>query len=284
MQMKCNDIMKGKMIHLYMITLWMLCIHTIGFAQTKIDTVYVQSLYSTSNTTKDSASYFRVRSFSDTLLMAEDFNMKDSSKVCTAFYKSFEPYVKNGNFIDYDKSITSSEGYYLDDKREGFWKYYYSSGELWYTETYIHGIRNGILEGYFRTGERKRIEKYKDGERTSANCFTKLGKDTTYYEMSIMPQFPGGEKAMFEYYQKNIKYPYQAKRQNIQGMVYVSFNINPDGHVDHVEIVNGRGVHPLLDDEVIRCTANMPVWKPGYKDGDPVKVRRMQGVKFNLSK
>ena len=261
----------------------MLCIHTIGFSQTKIDTVYVKSIYSTSNTTKDSASYFRVRSTSDTLLMAEDFNLKDSSKECTAFYKSFDPYVKNGNYLRYVKSIKSSEGYYLDDKMSGFWRYYYPSGELWYIETYIDGIKNGIVEGYFKTGETKRIEKYKDGKRTSANCFTKLGKDTTYYEIRSMALFPGGEKAMMEYFQKNLKYPYQAKRLNIHGIVYVFFVVKQDGHVDHVEIVKGRGVHPLLDNEAIRCTENMPVWTPGYSDGEAKEVRIIQRIKFILN-
>lgn len=255
-----------------------------SFSQTKIDTVYVKSIYSTTNTIKDSASYYRVRTIADGVLKAEDYRIEDSVMKCSGYYKSFDPYVKHGYFYFYstDTMLVSSEGNYEEDKLSGVWKNYYSTSELWYTATYDNGIRSGMLKGYYKTGEVKRIEQYKKGKRVKGKCYTKSGKDTVYYEMYIMPSFPGGEKAMVRYILSKLQYPEQARINKIQGTVYISYVVNTDGSIIDVEVVKGREVHPLLDSAAQNCIKNMPTWTPGYVEGSPVKVKRMQKIKFTL--
>ena len=85
-----------------------------------------------------------------------------------------------------------------------------------------------------------------------------------------------------DYFKWHLIYPSKAVKEKIQGTVYVFYIINTDGSIVNVEIVKGKGVHPLLDDEAMRCVKEMPTWVPGYIEGVPVKVKRVQRVKFAL--
>ena len=64
----------------YVITTWFLftCTVYLGVGQTPIDTVYVKTMYATTNTIKDSASYYRIRTRANGVLKAKDYNIKDS--------------------------------------------------------------------------------------------------------------------------------------------------------------------------------------------------------------
>lgn len=96
-----------------------------------------------------------------------------------------------------------------------------------------------------------------------------------------MPQFPGGEKAMLLFLQKNIKYPKEAQEKGIQGNVVCSLIITPEGEVSDVTVV--RAIDPLLDAEAIRVIESMPKWEPGLVDGKPVPVRYTIPIKFALN-
>ena len=259
-----------------------------GFSQTKIDTVYIKYLGSTINTSKDSASFYRVRTITGNTLQATDFDIKDSSIKCSGYYKKFYPYIREGFFVFYSPVIEGNmltgrlEGNYVNDKEEGVWKYYYDSGELCFTQTFVKGTKTGLLQGYYKTGELKRTEEYKDGSLISCKCYTKSGADTVCCERITRATFPGGEKAMIEYLRNDIKYPKQAQREKIQGIVYVKFYINPDGSIGDAEVIRGKGVHLLLDNEAIECVKRMPAWIPGTIEGHPVKMSSITRIKFQL--
>ena len=95
-----------------------------------------------------------------------------------------------------------------------------------------------------------------------------------------MPEFPGGLEAMVQYIGQRVKYPEQAKKDRITGMVMVSFTVDKVGKVGDVKVE--RSAHPLLDAEAIRVIGEMPDWKPGSQKGKKVDVRMTVPVKFNL--
>lgn len=95
-----------------------------------------------------------------------------------------------------------------------------------------------------------------------------------------MPEFPGGEAALFKYLGKSIKYPQMAKEAGIQGVVYVTFIIGPDGSVSNVEVL--RGIKGGCDEEAVRVVKNMPKWKPGKQRGKPVTVQYNLPIRFVL--
>ncbi len=94
------------------------------------------------------------------------------------------------------------------------------------------------------------------------------------------PEFPGGMTKLMEYLRNNIKYPQIAKENGIQGKVFVSFVVDPNGKVTRIKVV--RGVDPALDAEAIRVVENMPPWKPGKQRGKPVYVQYNLPINFQL--
>lgn len=94
------------------------------------------------------------------------------------------------------------------------------------------------------------------------------------------PDFPGGMGKMYEYLQKNTKYPDMEFDAGIQGKVYVEFVVAPDGSVGQAKVV--RGVSAGLDKEALRAVRSMPKWNPGKMNGKPVKVRFTIPVDFKL--
>jgi TonB family protein len=96
-----------------------------------------------------------------------------------------------------------------------------------------------------------------------------------------MPQFPGGDSALMKFISNNIKYPSQAKVNNIQGRVILRFSVNYDGTVSNAEVL--RGVDPSLDAEAIRVVNMFPKWQPGKQGGKPVNVWYSIPITFKLS-
>ncbi len=95
-----------------------------------------------------------------------------------------------------------------------------------------------------------------------------------------MPQFPGGDAERMKFLQKNIKYPQMARESGIQGTVYVTFVVEPDGSVSDVRIL--RGIGGGCDEEAMRVINLMPKWNSGMQRGKPVRVQFNMPIKFTL--
>lgn len=97
----------------------------------------------------------------------------------------------------------------------------------------------------------------------------------------IMPEFPGGQKALMEFIAKKIEYPPIAQGDMGHGRVIVQFIINKDGEIVLPKIM--RSVDPYLDKEALKVVGLMPKWKPGeLADGTKVAVRYTIPVIFRL--
>ena len=107
-------------------------------------------------------------------------------------------------------------------------------------------------------------------------------KDTSgnhiYQVIEIMPEFPGGEKKLFEFIEKNIKYPINAKRKGIHGSVIVRFVVNSTGNIDKGEIM--RSLDPDCDKEALRVIGLFPTWIPGKQHGADVSVYYALPIRF----
>ena len=83
---------------------------------------------------------------------------------------------------------------------------------------------------------------------------------------------------LLEWIKKNRRYPQTAKEKGIKGRVPVTFVIEKEGSVSNVERL--RSLSPECDAEAIRLIKSMPKWKPGKRDGAPVRVRYSVPVIF----
>ena len=95
-----------------------------------------------------------------------------------------------------------------------------------------------------------------------------------------MPQFKGGDAALMDYLNKNIKYPVIAEENGIQGRVVTTFVVERDGSITDVRVI--KSVDPSLDKEAVRVVKAMPKWNPGKQNGAAVRVKFTLPVTFRL--
>ena len=102
----------------------------------------------------------------------------------------------------------------------------------------------------------------------------------TYVEQ--MPQLPGGggNGAIVAAIQKATKYPSLALRNQVEGRIFVSFTVNPQGDVSDVKVVKGLGSG--LDEETMRAVKTLPKFIPGKQNGRAVSVSFTVPITFKI--
>lgn len=97
-----------------------------------------------------------------------------------------------------------------------------------------------------------------------------------------MPQFPGGSRAMSEYFEKETEnnYPVVAEENGVQGRVVCEFVVETDGTISNVKVV--KSVDPSLDVAAKRIVQRMPIWIPGKNNGKTVRCKYTVPVTFKL--
>ncbi|NQU35293.1 MAG: energy transducer TonB [Bacteroidetes bacterium] len=106
-------------------------------------------------------------------------------------------------------------------------------------------------------------------------------EDKIYFNIIEEPaEFPGGDKALYNFISKSVNYPVIAQENGIQGKVYVKFVVNETGKVGNAEIL--RGVDQSLDKEALRVINSLPSFKPGKQRGRSVKVFYNAVIYFQL--
>lgn len=115
-------------------------------------------------------------------------------------------------------------------------------------------------------------------------------EDTTVYiandsinPVDIEPEFPGGEPAFYKFLSARLIYPEDAKKKRIQGPTYIEFIVEKNGSLSNFKAVDGKSLSPSIDQAVINVLVTSPRWKPGYKNGAPVRVKKIARVKFSLN-
>lgn len=93
-------------------------------------------------------------------------------------------------------------------------------------------------------------------------------------------EFPGGELAMREFINKNIRYPQMAVEAGIEGKVIVTFVVETNGVLSNFAVV--RSINPMLDKEALRVVKMMPDWNPASHNGKPVRMSFNLPVNFAL--
>ncbi|MEY3052272.1 MAG: hypothetical protein RLY31_2057 [Bacteroidota bacterium] len=128
-------------------------------------------------------------------------------------------------------------------------------------------------------------------------------QDTTIYKMvPDPPRFPGCERmdttdavknqcaqaSLLLFFNQNMEYPWEAREKDIAGTVVLSLVVEKDGTVSRPEILKDIGGG--CGEEVLRVANGMNealrlagmAWKPGRKDGMPVRTQVVVPIKFKL--
>jgi protein TonB len=107
-----------------------------------------------------------------------------------------------------------------------------------------------------------------------------VAEDKIFIVVEDPAEFPGGDRGLYNYINKNVKYPIIAQENGIQGKVYVKFVVNESGKVGGAEIL--RPVDQSLDKEALRVISSLPNFRPGRQRGRAVKVFYNAVINFQL--
>ncbi len=110
-----------------------------------------------------------------------------------------------------------------------------------------------------------------------------INQDTIYSFMDV-EETPEPEIGMAELYKKwsaGIKYPAEARKNGIEGRVFIYFVVDKAGEIIDTGIE--RGIGHGCDDAALEAFKKTKLkWKPGIKDGQNVKVRMVMPFVFKL--
>jgi TonB family protein len=103
----------------------------------------------------------------------------------------------------------------------------------------------------------------------------KASTDAPFVEFDKAPEPVGGFQSIFE----NVHYPKAAKKEGIEGIVFVSFVIGADGAVSDLEIE--EGIRKDLDKAAMTAIKKTK-WLPAQKDNQPVTCKISIPIQFKL--
>ena len=96
-----------------------------------------------------------------------------------------------------------------------------------------------------------------------------------------MPEFPGGDEALFAFLKKNVTYPREVLEENGKGIAGISFVIDKEGNVTDATVLK-KTKFIQLDEEALRVVKKLPKWNPGKQQGRPVRVRMILPIRFDV--
>lgn len=94
----------------------------------------------------------------------------------------------------------------------------------------------------------------------------------------VMPEYPGGQAALRKFLISELKYPAEARAANEVGEVLVGFTVGMDGSISGVRVL--KPVSPALNAEAVRVVQMMKYWRPGTRNGKPVRAEMTIPINF----
>lgn len=101
------------------------------------------------------------------------------------------------------------------------------------------------------------------------------------YMPEVQAKFPGGEAALLQFINKNIKYPEIAKEMKLQGTVVLRFMIGVDGLVSNVKIE--KSLSRECDQAAAAVVRKLPRFIPAKEYGRPVAVWFRLPIRFRIT-
>jgi len=104
-----------------------------------------------------------------------------------------------------------------------------------------------------------------------------VDNNTPVNNPDVQASFPGGEAALINFLQKNLRSPQDIEAgESIQ--VRIKYVVDFDGNLQSFDVIQDGG--SVFNNEVIRVLKKMPKWNPGKKGGRNVPVYYSLPVKF----
>ncbi|HPM30885.1 MAG TPA: energy transducer TonB [Chryseolinea sp.] len=140
-----------------------------------------------------------------------------------------------------------------------------------------NGLKTGKWTGYFKNGEIAYEEEYKEGNLIKGLSYDSLRNEYIYDKIS-----ESNIIEVYEFISKNIKYPADAKRSNIQGKVIIHLVIGSEGKILKSRIA--KGVGGGCDEEALRVVLKYNGnWNDSKRRGQSVKTITPKSLYFPIN-
>ncbi len=128
-------------------------------------------------------------------------------------------------------------------------------------------LKNGYKDGIW-TGNNFKLgftftETYREGEFVSGTSVDAKQQKHEYEKITVSAKPKDGMDDFYKFIRKKLKIP--RSEGNLQGKIYVTFTVNPDGSVVNANII--RGLKKSIDDEAIRIVQSYTDWNGGKTRG-----------------
>jgi TonB family protein len=117
---------------------------------------------------------------------------------------------------------------------------------------------------------------------TSAPALAQVTEDKVYTTVESSAIYPGGNENFQRYLDANTRYPEEARRNNINAKIYLSFVVEKDGSLSNIKLLNNAGYG--CDEEAIRLIKASQKWIPAKQNGAFVRQMRNAVVMFGTSR
>lgn len=97
-----------------------------------------------------------------------------------------------------------------------------------------------------------------------------------------MPEFPGGDEALYRYLNSKLKYTAIAREAGIEGTVFIAYVVDKDGNIANVKCAKDIGGG--LGEVAANIVRGLPKYKPAKQNGRPVALQFTIPIKFSLAK
>lgn len=270
-----------------------------------IDTMYFDKEWE--QTSRDNAHYYRhisIDTSGEIRFYVRDF-FPDGRIQMTGTYKSIRPDNKDGHFVYwYENGNKQMECEYRENNLHGTLREWYRSGqkesEQEFSDGYLNGeylswredgskkiaaryyggAKHGYFQSFYPNGQMVRNDYFENDRLVDGNCFSPEGESVEYFPYIRMPQYPGGQEELYRFVRKELRYPQEARKRDLEGAVLVLFTIDEQGSVKDPRVVNGD--RESFNKEALRIVNKMPDWEPGEVDGAPAPVQVTVPVEFRL--
>ncbi|SIT89368.1 energy transducer TonB [Pontibacter indicus] len=211
------------------------------------------------------------------------YSVKDNSKLRQFSYKegSDGKSRRHGTHYEwYPEGQLKLEINYRNDSLTGPHTRWYKNGQVHVSQHY-HGYQLvDTLKSYYESGALRRLEVYSKGKMQKGRVYSESGREIKYTPMEVQPEFPGGEMKMMNWLAQNVRYPAEAQKAGAQGLVIISYLVDTSGRISNIEVL--RGFHPAGDTEAIRVVKQMPRFKPGTIEGEPIDMTYILPIRFTI--
>jgi periplasmic protein TonB len=118
-------------------------------------------------------------------------------------------------------------------------------------------------------------------DSTKKKTFIVSQYDTTYIKPEVESAFPNGVQGWQNFLNRNLRYPSDAIKREIQGTVVLQFVVCTDGTVCDIEAISGP---EELRESAIAAFKRTPRWIPAMQDGKNVRSYKKQPIVYRLAK